>query len=57
MVRLSKKQEIRQRSPHRRRPPAAKSGPRKMALPLGYKPHCNAVDGDETRSLFIAKIR
>jgi len=57
MVRISKQQERRQRSPRRRRAPAAKTGPRQDNLPLGFKAHENAIEGPLAESHFIPKIR
>lgn len=57
MVRISKQEERRQRSPHRRRAPAKKTGSLKDNLELGYKSHANAVEGDLAHSLFIPKIK
>jgi hypothetical protein len=57
MVRISKQQERRQRSPHRRRAPAKKTGSLKDNLDLGYKSHANAIEGELASSLFIPKIK
>jgi hypothetical protein len=57
MVRISKQQERRQQSPHRRRAPAKKTGPLKDNLPQGYKAHPNAVEGDIGLTSFIPKIK
>ena len=56
MVRISKQSERRAKCPHRPRPPAVKTGPKKDALPLGFKRHETAV-GDATLAtkLFIPK--
>ena len=56
MVRISKQEERRQRSPKRCRAPAKKTGPRKENLALGYKPHANAVEGTTAGCFFIPKI-
>lgn len=57
MVRISKKSERRQRSPRKHKAPAAKTGPLKENLPLGYKPHANALEGEVAQLAFIPKIR
>jgi len=57
MVRISKQSERRSRSPRKRRAPAAKTGPKKDQLPLGYKEHANALNGDMAAQFFIPKIR
>lgn len=56
MVRISKQQERRQKSPKRRRAPAIKTGPKKDNLPEGYKVHRNAIE-DQTGLIFIPKIK
>lgn len=56
MVRISKQEERRQKSPHRCRPPSPKTGPLKDNLPGGYKSHANAVEGDAAKHSFIPKI-
>lgn len=56
MVRISKQEERRQRSPKRCRAPAKKTGARKENLALGYKPHANAVEGTTAGCFFIPKI-
>lgn len=43
MVRLSKQMRKRAQSPRKHRAPSPKTGPRKDALPKGYKEHANAV--------------
>ena len=56
MVRISKQAERRAKCPHRPRPPAVKTGPKKDALPQGFKPVANAiVDAALTQKLFIPK--
>ncbi len=56
MVRISKQAERRAKCPHRPRPPAQKSGPKKDALPHGFKPHANAIeDATLSQKLFIPK--
>ncbi len=56
MVRISKQAERRAKCPHRPRPPAVKTGPKKDALPQGFKPVANAVaDAALSQKLFIPK--
>ncbi|MCX6989422.1 MAG: hypothetical protein WCG14_04935 [Chlamydiia bacterium] len=55
MVRISKQEERRSRSPKRCRPPAAQTGPKKDNLPIGFKPHANAVEFNGM--VFIPKIK
>ena len=57
MTRMSKKAKRRAVSPRKHRAPAVKTGPKKDALPLGYKTHNNAVEGELAKSIFIPKIR
>lgn len=57
MVRISKQAERRQKFPRKRRAPAKKTGPLQDKLPLGYKPHANAVEGELAGSSFIPKIK
>ena len=56
MVRISKQAERRSKCPHRPRPPAVKTGPKKDKLAAGYKPHANAVeDAQLAKKIFIPK--
>ncbi len=56
MVRISKQAERRAKCPHRPRPPAVKTGPKKDALPHGYKPIEGVVlDATLSQKLFIPK--
>ena len=57
MVRISKQSEKRARSPRRPRPPSEKTGPKKSALPMGFKEHANALEGQAGQNAFIPKIR
>lgn len=57
MVRLSKKERIRNVSPRRPRLPSTKTGPKKDNLPEGFKVHANALDGELAKSAFIPKIK
>lgn len=55
MVRISKQQERRMRSPKRRQSPSKKTGSKKDQLPLGYKAHDNAASFQPSM-VFIPKI-
>lgn len=57
MVRISKQAERRAVSRRRTRKPEKKTGAKKDALPLGFKPHANAVEGTLAQSAFIPKIK
>ncbi len=57
MVRMSKQSKIRAVSRRRPAPPAVKTGPVKDALPQGFKPHDNAINGDLSQNAFIPKIK
>lgn len=57
MVRISKQQERRNRSPRKRKAPAQKTGPLSDNLPEGFKPHVNALGGEAAASGFIPKIK
>jgi hypothetical protein len=57
MVRLSKQTKIRSVSRRRPAPPAKKTGPVKDALPQGFKPHDNAIEGAIAQTSFIPKIK
>lgn len=57
MVRISKQEERRHRCPHRTRAPSPKTGPLKDNLPMGFKEHTNAVEGEISQSTFIPKIK
>lgn len=57
MVRISKQSEKRSLSPRRPRPPSQKTGPQKMNLPLGFKEHQNALEGESAQIGFIPKIK
>lgn len=56
MVRMSKKGQRRHVSPRRPTLPSAKTGPKKDDLPIGYKAHANALEGDLAKTAFIPKI-
>ncbi len=45
MTRQSKQGERRARCPHKRQPPAEKTGPKKDNLPKGYREHTNRAEG------------
>ena len=56
MVRISKQSERRAKCPHRPRPPAVKTGPKKDKLEKGFKHHTNVVeDAQLTQKIFIPK--
>ncbi|MBS0649201.1 MAG: hypothetical protein JSS10_08270 [Verrucomicrobia bacterium] len=56
MVRISKQAERRSKCPHRPRPPAPKTGPKKDKLDQGYKQHMNVVeDAQLAQKIFIPK--
>ncbi|MFA6917163.1 MAG: hypothetical protein WC222_12260 [Parachlamydiales bacterium] len=56
MVRISKQNERRQKSPRRHKKPMKKTGPLKDNLSIGYKPHANALEGDLAKLMFIPKL-
>lgn len=57
MTRVSKQGKDRSVSPRRPRPPSKKTGPKRDALELGYKPHENALQGSASPlNRFIPKI-
>jgi len=55
MVRISKQEERRMKSPKRRQNPSAKTGSKKDNLVLGYKSHENAAHSGNC-IVFIPKI-
>jgi len=57
MVRISKQQERRSRSPRKNRAPSPKTGPLSDNLPKGFKAHDNAIEGDFAGLAFIPKIK
>jgi len=57
MTRMSKQGKRRAVSPRRPRMPSEKTGPKKDALPKGFKEHANAVEGDNATAVFIPKIK
>ena len=57
MVRISKQAQRRSVSRRRTRAPAKKTGPMQDALPKGFKPHENAIDGNLAQYSFIPKIK
>ena len=57
MVRIAKQKERRQRSPRKHRAPSPKTGALSDNLPLGYKEHANAVQGELAGLAFIPKIK
>ena len=54
MVRQSKQGERRSTSPHRPRPPAVKTGPRKQ---ISFRAHPNSLEGEIAAQAFIPKIK
>lgn len=57
MVRISKQDRKRAVSRWRPAPPAKKTGPKKDALPEGFKAHPNAIQGDLAQTSFIPKMK
>ena len=57
MVRISKQNERRMKSPRRSKIAGAKTGTKKDNLPAGYKEHPNALEGELATVGFIPKIR
>lgn len=56
MVRISKQAERRAKCPHRPRPPALKTGPKKDNLDRGFKVHVNVVEDKQlAQKIFIPK--
>lgn len=56
MTRTSKQGKLRRISKRRPAPPSPKTGPKKNDLPLGFKPHENAIPTDGTATRFFPKI-
>ena len=58
MVRISKQAEKRHQSPRKRQKRIIKkTGSLRDNLPLGYKEHLNALQGEIASKAFIAKIK
>ncbi len=57
MVRISKQNERRSRSPRKCRPPSPKTGAKKDQLASGFKEHMNALSGEAAQCAFIPKIK
>lgn len=57
MTRISKQNERRHVSPRRTKKPMPKTGPLQDKLPLGFKAHANAIEGELAQKVFIPKIR
>jgi len=56
MVRISKQSERRAKCPHRPRPPAPKTGPKKDKLDKGYKEHISVIEDVQlAQKIFIPK--
>jgi hypothetical protein len=56
MTRMSKQSKKRAISPRKHKLPGQKSGSKKDKLTLGYKPHENALEGDNL-TVFIGKVK
>ena len=57
MVRISKQEERRNKSPRKPRLPGLKTGPKKDNLSEGYRIHENCISGELNQTHFIPKIR
>jgi hypothetical protein len=57
MVRISKQEERRSKSPKKHKAPAKKTGPKKDNLTVGYKEHANSLTGTQAQSFFIPRIK
>jgi len=57
MVRISKKDERRAKSPRKHKKPSKKTGPKVDNLPEGYRVHQNALEGDMSQHIFIGKVK
>lgn len=57
MTRMSKQSKRRAKCPRKCKPPTPKTGPKKDALPKGFKEHVNALHGDLAKEIFIPKIK
>lgn len=57
MVRISKQEERRSKSPRRPSIAGSKTGPLKDNLPKGYKEHANASSVEGPLAVFIPKIK
>lgn len=57
MVRISKKEERRHKSPRKRKAPSVKTGSLPNNLPKGYKEHVNAVEGELAKTIFVPKVK
>ncbi len=57
MTRVSKKAERRGISPRKHKAPQPKTGPKEDNLPLGFKEHTNAIDGEFAKMAFVPKIK
>lgn len=57
MVRISKQEERRMKSPRRPALAQKKTGPKKDQLKHGYREHKNAVQGNVALSVFIPEIK
>jgi len=57
MVRISKQEERRNRSPRKHKAPSVKTGSKKDNLPNGFKEHTNAFEGELASQVYIPKIK
>ena len=57
MVRISKQNQRRAKSPRKPKIGAEKTGAKKDNLPKGYREHPNALEGEKAKSIFIGKVR
>lgn len=57
MVRISKQEERRNKSPRKHRNPSKKTGSLKDNLPVGFKEHTNAIEGDMASKFFVGKVK
>ena len=55
MTRISKQGKRRALSPRKHKAPSTKTGPKKDALPIGYKEHFNAIAN--ANAVFIPRIK
>lgn len=56
MTRMSKQGKRRNQSPRKRHFDRNPTGPKKDNLPLGFKEHVNAVEGELAAKCYIPKI-
>ncbi len=56
MTRISKQGQLRNISRRRPAPPTPKTGPKPNNLPLGFRPHENAIPAESAKTRFFPKI-